>query len=378
MDLVKVVQDRCVERAHANTLVSCSRFQASMSPLGDADISRELSSAIPPDPDPDELHPGRDATTVLAGVECCFSACCDSGIPAGMRFFRSPTGGIAMLNPRLISASPTGDKTVATPGPKSRLVHWGYGLKCTTIFLAITLVLLTITSAEDKKPEPPKITSVEPVTLVPGFTGILKLRGFQLKTTQQFQFTDAPNIKVEVKDKKDPKDIPGMEKKDIGDSQVEIQLTVPADQPATSLTFTVQTEAGPTPPVKIDVLSAFTDEKEPNNGFREAQAIQIGQPVRGNINQDKDVDVFRFTAKAGEEYHCEVTAARALSLMDAALVLYDAKGAMLAQADDTKDLRDPIMDFTIPQDGQYFVAVTDAHDHGGEWHSYELLLQTKP
>ena len=252
-------------------------------------------------------------------------------------------------------------------------------LKSALIF-CLSLLLVCRSHAEDKKPSPPRIIAKEPGTLVAGFNGILKLRGFQLKGTQQFAFTDAPNIKVEVKDKKDAGDLQGFDKNDIGDSQVEIQLTIPSDQPTATLTFTVQTETGTTPPMKIEVLASqqFVDEKEPNEGFRNAQPLDTGRVVRGNIQQDKDVDVYQFTGKSGEKIRAEIIAARAHSLMDGLLALYDSKNAVLAQEDDAADSRDPMIQFTLPGDGTYFLVVTDAHDRGGEWHSYQLLLQTAP
>ena len=66
--------------------------------------------------------------------------------------------------------------------------------------LAAGLALLACSGlrAEDKPAPPPRILAMEPVTLVQGYNGILKVRGVQLKSTQQVQFADAPNIKVEI------------------------------------------------------------------------------------------------------------------------------------------------------------------------------------
>lgn len=248
--------------------------------------------------------------------------------------------------------------------------------------LAALLILLACFGlrAEDKPTPPPRVLVMEPVSLVQGYNGILKLRGFQLKSTQQVQFADAPNIRVEVKDKKDSGDVQGFDKADIGDSEVHIQLTIPPDQPAATLTFTIQTEAGPTAPMKIELLatSQSVEEKEPNPGFREAQAIQSGKPVRGNISQDKDVDVYQFPGKTGEKIHAEIIASRAGSLMDGLLMLYNAQGVLLAQEDDSAASRDPEVNFTLPADGIYCLVVSDSHDRGGEWRSYELSLNATP
>lgn len=248
--------------------------------------------------------------------------------------------------------------------------------------LAAWLVMLTCSGlrAEDKPVPPPRVLTMEPVALIQGYNGILKLRGMQLKSTQQVQFAEAPNIKVEIKDKKDAGDVQGFDKADIGDSEVHIQLTIPPDQPAATLTFTIQTEAGSTAPMKIEILatSQSVEEKEPNNGFREAQAIEMGKPVRGNISQDKDVDVYQFSGRTGEKIRAEIVAARAGSLMDGMLMLYNARGILLAQEDDSAASRDPEVNFTLPADGTYFLVVNDAHDRGGEWRSYELTLKPTP
>ena len=248
--------------------------------------------------------------------------------------------------------------------------------------LAAGLVLFACSGlrAEDKPAPPPRILAMEPVTLVQGYNGILKIRGVQLKSTQQVQFSDAPNIKVEIKDKKDGGDVQGFDKADIGDSEVHIQLSIPPDQPTATLTFTIQTETGSTAPMKIELLATgqSVEEKEPNNGFREAQPIELGRPVRGNISQDKDVDVYQFTGKSGDKIRAEIRAARAGSLMDGMLMLYNARGLLLVQEDDSATSRDPEMEITLPADGTYFLVVNDAHDRGGEWRSYELMLKATP
>lgn len=241
------------------------------------------------------------------------------------------------------------------------------------------LLMLGLSRAEDPKPVPPRITAMEPVILMAGYSGPMKLRGFQLKTTQQIQFADAPAIKVEIKDRKDAAQTPNTEKKDNGDSQVEFQITIPSDQPPGLLSFTVQTEAGTTDALKIELLAAdqVADEKEPNGGFREAQLVEPNKRIRGNIQQDQDVDVYQFRGVAGQKFHAEVLSARSPSLLDSTLTLHDSKGILLAQNDDA-DSRDSLLDYTLPSDGLYFLTLTDALDHGGEWHAYQLQFNLTP
>ena len=118
--------------------------------------------------------------------------------------------------------------------------------------------------------------------------------------------------------------------------------------------------------------AAAVEEKEPNNGFREAQKLEPGKSVRGGIQGEKDVDVFEFPAKAGQKLTVTVTGGSAL-VMDAALTCYDARGQFLAASDDA-EARDPALTLTAVADGPIFLCVSDAHDKGGEWHSYLLTV----
>jgi WD40 repeat protein len=128
--------------------------------------------------------------------------------------------------------------------------------------------------------------------------------------------------------------------------------------------------------VKIALLAAdkVIEEKEPNGSFREAQSAELGKTVRGKIQADLDVDVYQIQGQAGQQFHGEIMAARALSSFDPTVTLYDAKGVQLAQYDDARDSRDPQWDFKFPADGVYFLSLTDAHEKGGDWHSYDLVL----
>jgi len=118
-------------------------------------------------------------------------------------------------------------------------------------------------------------------------------------------------------------------------------------------------------------------EKEPNGGFRGAQDLQPPVTVDGAIPQAFDVDVYHLQGKAGQKLRAEILAARFGSALDATLTLHDARGSVLLSCDDTKESRDPLLEFTLPADGSYFLAVADAHDTGGITHIYWLQIQLR-
>lgn len=231
--------------------------------------------------------------------------------------------------------------------------------------------------AQDKKPDVPRITAVAPFGLLPGKETTLKIRGVKLSNATEVRLPGG--LKAEIKEKKTA-DVPnGLDAKDVGDTQLEVKLTVPADRPAGPLALSVVTPEGITAPRELRILDAANcvDEKEPNGGLREAQPIEFGKTLRATIKEDKDVDVFRFTGKSGQRIAVEVFAARGASLLDSTVTLMDARGHVLASADDSAT-RDSQLIHPLPADGPFFLIVQDAHDRGGSWHGYTLTVKEAP
>lgn len=85
---------------------------------------------------------------------------------------------------------------------------------------------------------------------------------------------------------------------------------------------------GPAHSLLVERVSVVA-EKEPNDGFREAQRVALPQEIQGQINRDQDVDLFCFEGRAGQKIFLEVRAARYGSALDFILTLDDAKWASL-------------------------------------------------
>jgi hypothetical protein len=243
-------------------------------------------------------------------------------------------------------------------------------MKCAVIML----VLAVCATAQEPKKEVAAIAALEPAALVTGGAATMKIRGFKLKDATEIRFPKAPGVKAVVKEKKDAGQVNVLDNKATGDTQIVAEFTLPADLPAGPLEFTIATPAGDAA-AKIPVVaaSAAVEEKEPNNGFRETQKLALGQSIVGSINGERDVDVYEITAKAGQKIRATVTGGSALT-MDAALACYDARGQFLASCDDA-ETRDPVLSLTAPADGPLLLCISDAHDKGGEWHSYLLTVE---
>ena len=164
--------------------------------------------------------------------------------------------------------------------------------------------------------------------------------------------------------------------KKLGDTQLEVELVVPEDFPAGDVPFFVSTPEGDTNTNQLRVIERglLLDEKEPNAGFRKPNEIKIPQTIRGTIEAANDVDVFRFTGRAGQKVRIESLSVRYGSTLDPLVTLHDARGHTLATSDDMGGKLDAALTHTLAQDGVYFLSIMDAHDRGGPTYGYALLV----
>jgi hypothetical protein len=89
------------------------------------------------------------------------------------------------------------------------------------------------------------------------------------------------------------------------------------------------------------------------------------------------IDWWKFTAKKGQRLliHCE--AIRLDSKADATLTVVNAAGMELERSRDAIG-RDPLLDFTPPADGDYWVGVHDFIFNGGADYSYRVKISAEP
>jgi len=250
-----------------------------------------------------------------------------------------------------------------------------------SLCLCVSVVNLSAPlNGQDKKPDPrdqPRPLYAVPLGVSAGTTTKVHLRGLKLDTATAVKAVE-PNVTVKLL-KKEKAAVPNQaDPKRYGDTQVELEITVPKDFAGDAVSVVLTTPAGDTMPHRVLVdTTPVVAEKEPNNGFRQAQAVLLGQTVQGKIDPAQDVDVYRFEGKKGQAVVLEVVAARLGSPLDSVLTLYDGEGRTLAVNDDSGDSADSRLQLTLPRDGMYFVSVQDAHDLGGGTHVYRLQLRAR-
>jgi hypothetical protein len=261
---------------------------------------------------------------------------------------------------------------------------------------------VALAAEDDKKDASPAVRLVNPLAAAPGEKLLVRLRGDKLGEAAAVRASaggnvgpaptgagtagtgGGPVIEIKNKGKADGDDAV---KKQLGDEQVEVEFTVPADaSPGDALSLVVSTPQGDAPATPLRVIAAdqLVKEAEPNGGLRQPQAIAADRcVVRGAIGEEKDVDVYRIAGKTGQTLRAEVLAAARGSMLDASLAVYDARGRVLLVVDDSTSApgapatasRDPSIEFKFPADGDYFLVVTDANDKGsGSYYPYLLTL----
>ncbi|MBM3901657.1 MAG: hypothetical protein FJ379_06150 [Verrucomicrobia bacterium] len=99
--------------------------------------------------------------------------------------------------------------------------------------------------------------------------------------------------------------------------------------------------------------------------------------VSGTIGANAETDRFSFAAKAGQRLILDVQANRFGSPLDPTLIIADAEGKTLARSEDAHGL-DSFIDFEVPKDGTYQIALQDLRFQGAGNYRYRLLIGELP
>lgn len=233
-------------------------------------------------------------------------------------------------------------------------------------------------AAQEKKEPPPVVLMASPLGVPVGSTTKVTLRGLRLDGATEVKGLPA-GIGVKIVGQGNAAFPNTLKAEKVGDRQVEIEVMVPADAASGEVALTVVTPKGETAPYKLWIGGEFPviDEKEPNDGFAQAQPIAVPQIVNGSIHGDRNVEVFAVEGQGGQKLVAEVFAARRGSALDPLLSLYNARGNVIATHDDLSDSPDARLEVTLPATGRYFLVLQDANDLGGAMCPYRLVVRSE-
>ena len=243
-----------------------------------------------------------------------------------------------------------------------------------TGYLVVILFTLNVAplNSEDK-PEPPKIAMSTPFAVPANGTTKIIVRGWNLNREMQAKSNSA-DVLLKVT-RHDTAPIPnGQDAKQIGDSLIELEVTVPNGFAGETLPIALMAGERESSPYSLLVGGGYPviSEIEPNDGFRQAQLIAVPQIVDGQIHADRNVDVYAVELAAKQRLFVEVIARRQGSGLDSLLTIFDANSRKVASNDDSEGA-DSKLDATLAA-GRYFLVIQDAHDHGGQTHPYRLVV----
>jgi len=128
------------------------------------------------------------------------------------------------------------------------------------------------------------------------------------------------------------------------------------------------------------------NEVEPNTDRAKPQVLPaLPILVNGQV-LDNDRDNYRFAAKAGQTIVCDVQARSLLAylpdtvpgFLDTCLTLFDPAGKVLASVDRFRHKPDSVLVYTIPQDGEYTLEVSDVIYRGRADFIYRLSIGVFP
>ena len=238
-----------------------------------------------------------------------------------------------------------------------------------TIIRMFLLTAMALNLASAQLPSP-HLRSIHPVGAKAGTSLDVSIAGSELDEASGLVFSH-----------------PGLEAKQIIIPATEFQtersdpfrfrLTVANDVPPGQYEVHVKTRLGLSGPRPF-VVGALEELAEPgtNKKADNALALPVGVVLNGRADGDS-IDYFRFEAKQGQRLLIQCWAERIDSRMDATLSINDAAGRELLSDRDTLG-RDPLLDFTAPEDGVYLLRVYDFTFGGGDEFYYRLLISNAP
>jgi len=131
-------------------------------------------------------------------------------------------------------------------------------------------------------------------------------------------------------------------------------------------------------------------ETESNDTVKDAQLVSLPLIVNGRIDAPGDADVFKFKGSKDQKVVAEIYGRRLNSPVDSLLRLTDAAGTTLEWNDDYikkdghlhKDTvglathhADSYLTATLPEDGTYYVHLSDSQNRGGKAYGYRLRIE---
>ncbi|HVY68824.1 MAG TPA: PPC domain-containing protein [Verrucomicrobiae bacterium] len=229
----------------------------------------------------------------------------------------------------------------------------------------------------------PKLNSVSASWVRRGATSELVFHGENLARVTGFLFSGEPGMSAEklsaattavtIESSRG-----GISTGDDENKALHAKVTVAKDAPLGAREVRVVSPAGVSNPVQLNAgyLPEIT-EHEGNNTTNDAQWVDLPAAINGVIQVADDIDTFRFKAEKGQQLIFDAYANRTGSPLDTSLALLGADGKELARSEDAIGF-DSLIDFTVPETGEYYLQLRDFRFQGGGDYKYRIVAGELP
>ncbi len=128
-------------------------------------------------------------------------------------------------------------------------------------------------------------------------------------------------------------------------------------------------------------VAPVENDDEPTASVATAATMDVGGTYEGEAEEDDDEDWIAVELEAGQLYRIGIEGrdTEPYTLFDPLLTVYDSQGNALASDDDTGEGRNPLLDFTAPSDGTYYISATGDSGSTGTYRiSLENIVDDEP
>jgi hypothetical protein len=156
--------------------------------------------------------------------------------------------------------------------------------------------------------------------------------------------------------------------------QVEpLTVRVPTDTELPALTVGARRAGGNASGLATLLVSETNEfvETEPNDAVVRDNPVELGASLNGRFDRSGDVDRYVFAGKKGQRVRFASTSRRLGAPVYLRLRLLKADGGQIESVDDPAT-SEPVLSATIPENGNYTLAVEELVGHGGSRYVYRI------
>ena len=245
------------------------------------------------------------------------------------------------------------------------------------------LVLSALSAVSSLAQPAPKLNSLSREWFQRGTTAELTVNGENLAGARELIISGAPGLKAAII----PTAAPNLQVESsaggissvapVESGKLKVKLEIDNTAALTEREVRLVGPHGVSNPLTVRLSQLPEIDASANESKDKAQEIALPAVISGTINTAAESHFYRFSGKKGEHVILDVNAFRLGSKLDSSLAVYDHAGKELARSEDAI-LLDSVLDFTVPEDGEYIAELRDFRYQGAGDYKYRLTIGVLP